>query len=78
MRERLELVKDILLAADGRHMTDICRIANIQTNVFKRYIAVLMVREYISVEHRGRVFYTRTNKGNEWVQMFNEVSRILK
>jgi predicted transcriptional regulator len=77
MREAFGLIKDIMLAAEGRHMTDICKISNIQTNVFKKYIAVLLVGEYVSVEHRGRVFYTTTNKGKEWIKLFDELSKVL-
>ncbi len=63
MRSEYEIIRDILLAANDKNMTDLCYKSGINYTTFKRLMPRLVDRGLVSTDSTRRIIYTITNKG---------------
>lgn len=74
MRSEYDLIRDLLMAADGSHMTDICKMAHINQTQFKDMMPPMVKKGFVSMEKDGRATYMLTLKGRELVKRFDELA----
>jgi predicted transcriptional regulator len=68
------MIRAMLMAADGSHMTDVCRIAHINQTQFKNMMPPMVKKGFVSMEKDGRATYMLTLKGRELVKRFDALA----
>ena len=74
MRSEYDIIRDLLMAADGSHMTDICKTAHINQTQFKELMPPMVKKGFVSMEKDGRATYMITLKGKGLVERFDALA----
>jgi predicted transcriptional regulator len=71
MRSQYDIIRDLMMAADGSTMTDMCKMAHINQTQFKDLMPPLVKKGFVSMEKDGRATYMLTIKGRDLITRFD-------
>jgi len=82
-RERLEVIKDILLAIrDSREIkpTRLLYASNLSPQMFKEYINELLDKKFIKfdIDEKDRKFFSLTKKGFDFIQEYKVIENFVE
>lgn len=77
MRSEYEMIRDMLMAADGDHMTYICEKIHINQTQFKLLMPPMVNKGFVTKAMDVRPTYTITDKGKELVARFDALAKEL-
>ena len=81
-REKLEIIRDILLAIKGKGEIKPTRLlysSNLSPQMFKEYIYLLLQKEFIKKSSiKGKKSFSLTNKGRHFLEEYKTIENLIK
>lgn len=77
MRDTYNIIRDMLLAADGSHMTDICKKVRINQTQFKVLMPPMVAKGFVVKDMDVRSTYMITANGRALVAQFDQLAKEL-
>jgi len=83
-RDRLEVIKDILLVIQSNKNqikpTPLIRYSNLSSQRFTEYISELLQKKFIEEkkDKKGRKFYSLTEKGARYLEKYSVIKSFIK
>jgi len=77
VRSQYDIIRDMLLAADGSHMTQICEKAHINQTQFKVLMPPMVQKGFVTMDMDVRATYMITANGRALVAQFDQLAKEL-